>query len=891
MRKKIILPIVLTLLLIAGVLGFLFISGILLPEDKTATPVDTALLTKENEASAFSFLENTMASMPENMKGFVVDCETDINITDTTENGIKTAVSAIFDKVDAIQPDMVIIKYNEKYNYSQQGTDILSVLISALRERNMYAIMYVTQSSPDSGKALALAEKYNPDALMYEMTDFSDVSLKKADETKTTLNEINIRFGILLNDAPTTETVTFATENRADFCFAMLSTPLSVNSLDAVKQWATTALKTETKVYAILRNDLVQTDEIWTDGDEIYNQVRAIYNHGGFSGYVVSSHSALASNRNETAADLYFYNEYFNDIDYTALTIDSFSIKDESSVIITGTSDKDYPVFVRASRDSLWQSIPSEGEDGRFTAEIALRTGTNEVTIKHKNAMYTYCIDKAVDVMTSSSAVIEEDIMTLTVTAVKGADVWGCIANTVPVELNETSSASDGYSVYTATYEIPAEYSLLTAEQVSFRADYNGLTEVAMSGTEKATTPYDNHGLGNAMSCVVTKNYAETTSTASPDDTSDPTCTPQLAGAYAYITECSVRDNIVVYSTDTGMKIHAEHSRLILGGYRMPENKIRVLDVQTSDKTTLTFAFEHPVFFKAVVAPQKYHMGAQQRIYNVEEFTGEYIDILFMDTNECSYLTEPDFSGSDVISKAEWYGNSEEGFMTLRLYFREKGDFAGYSVKKNEDGTVSISLKKTADTLAGSLIILDPGHGGYGAPGTYSTSTIFEHEVTYSIAEKTAEILRNHGAEVIITRGDNEAMTLAERVEMTRTYNPDAFISIHCDGSDNASWFGTHTFYYKNYSMPLGDAIHKRLVNAYRNNVYTDTSSEQYAGADKNCKFFPYMVTRVEECPSVLVECGYLTNPTDAAFLTSENGQGVIATAIAQGIVDYIEKS
>ena len=51
------------------------------------------------------------------------------------------------------------------------------------------------------------------------------------------------------------------------------------------------------------------------------------------------------------------------------------------------------------------------------------------------------------------------------------------------------------------------------------------------------------------------------------------------------------------------------------------------------------------------------------------------------------------------------------------------------------------------------------------------------------------------------------------------------------------------------------------------------------------------MVTRVEECPSVLVECGYLTNENDALFLTSENGQAVTATAIAQGIVDYIEKS
>lgn len=890
MRTKIILPVVLILLLAAGVLGFLFISGTLTPEDEAVTPIDTAILTKENEKTAFSFLDNTTAPLPVNMKGFVVDCEKDITITDTTEEGVKAAVLSLFDRIDAVQPDTAVIKYTDSFNYSQHGTDILSVLVSALHERNMYAVIYITDSAHDKGKAVEIAEKYMPDGIMYEMTDFTEAALKKADETRASLNEISISSGILVHDEPTAEMTAYIKANRTDFCFVQLNTPLAVKSLNAIKQWSSTALDTQTRVYAILRNDLVQTDEAWADGDEIYNQVRAISNYGGFSGYAVSSHPDLSSNKNETTADLYFYNEYFNDVDYTALTIDTFSIKDNSAVIITGTSDKEYPVFVRSSDDSLWQKVPSQGDEGTFTAEIPLRTGTNEVTIKHKNAMYTYCIDKAVDVMTASSAVIEDGIMTLTATAVKGASVWCSIANTIPVELTEVSS-SDGYSQFTGTYEITKEYSLLTQEQVSFRADYNGLTEVKKAGKENIITPYDNHGLGNATSCIVTKNYAETTSTASPDDTSDPTCTPQLAGSYAYITECSVKDNIVVYSTDTGMKIHGEHSRLILGGYRMPPNKVRVMDVQTEDSTTIVFAFTRPVFVKTVVAPQEYHMGALERIYNVEEFTGEYIDILFMDTDECGYITEPDFSRSNVIEKAEWYSNTEEGFMTLRLYFRKKGDFAGYSLKKNDDGTVTISLKKTADTLAGTLIMLDPGHGGYGAPGTYSTSTVYEHEVTYSVALKTAEILRKYGAEVIITRGDNDSMTLAERVEMTRKYNPDVFVSIHCDGSEKPELFGTHTFYYKNYSMPLADAIHKQLVGAYRGYVYTDKESEEYTKADAKCKFFPYMVTRVEECPSVLVECGYLTNENDALFLTSENGQAVTATAIAQGIVDYIEKS
>lgn len=887
MKKKIILPIVLILLLIAGVCGFLFISGVFEIDNKNITLIDTAALAKENADTVFNFLEDNKTPLPENMKGYVIDFETDIDMTDTSEEAIKTAVCSVFDKVNAILPDTIVIKYSDNYNYTPNGFDTLSYLITAARENGMYTILLVS----DMNNISKIAEAYSPDGIMTEMTDFSAALQKKAEESKATLSENNISFGILVHDSPTDEAVSFTGSNIADFCFIQLNTTLSEKSLSAIQSWAKTALVNETNFYAILRNDLVRTDGAWTDADEIYNQVKALYNYGGFAGCVMYSHSALASNDDETTADLYFYNEYFNDVDYTALTINSYSIENNSTVIIEGTSDKNFPVFTRSSREDQWSIINGQGDEGAFKAEIPLCEGTNEITIKHKNAMYTYCIDKAVDVMTSNSAVISDGKLTLSATAVNGANVWAAVANTVTVELTASAEVTTGYTIYTAEYEIPAEYSLLTDSQISFAAEFNGIKEIEMCGEKKSVTPYDDHGLGNATMCIVTKNYAETTSTASLDDTSDPTCTPQLEGAYAYISECSVKDNIVVYSTDTGMKIHGEHSKLILGGYKLPENTVRLNDMTTDGNTSLTFSFDWLTFIKGVVAPQEYYIGALERIYNVENFTGEYLDILFMDTNECSYITEPDFSTSNVISKAEWYSNSEDGFMTLRLYFKEKGDFAGYSLKANTDGTVTISLKKTADTLEGTVIMLDPGHGGYGAPGTYSTSTVYEHEVVYSIAEKTADILRKYGATVIITRGENESLFLSERVAMIREYNPDVFVSIHCDGSENESWFGTHTFYYKNYSMPLADAIHNQLVTAYRNNVYTDTTSEEYADVDSGCKFFPYMVTRVEECPSVLVECGYLTNPADAAFLTSQDGQSIIATAIAQGIVDYISVS
>ena len=85
--------------------------------------------------------------------------------------------------------------------------------------------------------------------------------------------------------------------------------------------------------------------------------------------------------------------------------------------------------------------------------------------------------------------------------------------------------------------------------------------------------------------------------------------------------------------------------------------------------------------------------------------------------------------------------------------------------------------------------------------------TIYEKDVVFAVAQKTAQILRDHGATVIMTRSGDEAVFLNERVEMIREYDPDIYISIHNDGSDDKSLYGTHTFYYRSLSMPLADII------------------------------------------------------------------------------------
>ena len=81
---------------------------------------------------------------------------------------------------------------------------------------------------------------------------------------------------------------------------------------------------------------------------------------------------------------------------------------------------------------------------------------------------------------------------------------------------------------------------------------------------------------------------------------------------------------------------------------------------------------------------------------------------------------------------------------------------------------------------------------------------------------------------------------------------------------------------------PLAQSIQKYMAGVYEELYPGDAS------ADRGTKFYPFAVTRVEECPSVLVECGYLTNGTDCAFINTAAGRVKIAGAIVRGVLEQL---
>lgn len=884
MKKKVLIPIFVMLLLAVGAFcAFLINDAYRQDEIPTGETVDLAAQVVANRENAFAFMKKTDNILPEDAKGYVVDTLTDIDFSDTTETALKASAEDVFTKVDAIQPDTVVIKHYKNVNYSPSGFNVLSHLITKAKEQNLYTVLYLTDTSADKESVLTAVSLYGADAVMLSGDGVNETS---SSEIRDYVSAKGFGFGLYFANRMSGNAKKITENNACDFCFVQIDYSTENGADTVISDWVGAGLSCNTKIYGVVRNDLVKSGDGWTKSNEVNNIVKLLYNTGGFSGCVMHSLAKLKTDDNDTTTNLYSYYEYFNNVDYTALTYTDIKIENDK-ITFSGTTDKDFPTYVYSTSGG-WQSVAVTGDDGTFTVSVPLIYGENTVTVKHKNARYSYNIIRNVDVLKDCTAKIGNNVVTLTAKAVKGAVVFASLANTVPVELVSSGADDNGYDTFTATYELKDYLVNLKENQVSFGASYGGLTDFVMCGEQKEITPFDDHGLGTSTICRVEKNYTETTSSLSEDDTSDPLCTPQLTGAYGYVENVSVSDNHLLLHLSSGMKLHCDNTTLILGGYIMPEKTVTLESVDFSDGTKLTFSDTYSTFVKMSLAPQEYYTGYLERVYNVKSFDAEYMDIVFCNTDYCAVAGEFDYSQSDVVSSVEWYGNEDDDFMMLRLYLKTKGNFGGYSFEKTDDGKTVLTLRKKPDSLTGTVIMIDAGHGGYGSPGTMSDSGVYEEDVVFSIATKTAEILRNHGATVVVTRGEDECLFLGERVDMIRKNKPDIFLSIHADGADSKNWYGTHTFYYKNYSMPLADAIHKQLVSAYRTNYYTDKESKEYEKVDMGIKFFPYMVTRVEECPSVLVECGYLTNIKDAQFMTDSNGQGYLATAIAQGVVDYL---
>ena len=415
-------------------------------------------------------------------------------------------------------------------------------------------------------------------------------------------------------------------------------------------------------------------------------------------------------------------------------------------------------------------------------------------------------------------------------------------------------------------------------------------------------TPSEKHNSSTKKRfCKVTEYCGETFPSSPVTDKSNPLYSPLPKGTYDYVESGPVTDGASgnqFYILGSGRRIYANEVK-VFTGYKMPSNKIQLRDHinYNKDSTEIYLALDWRVPFNVTIKPQSYETGYDGREFNVADgkFTGKYMDITFQYTKSANGKLS--FPESDTIKSCKWIINSKNKTATLRIYFREEGEFYGYSATYNKNNLLVISIKEPVHKLKGRTIEIDPGHGG-NQPGAGSGTGVYESDITYKIALKLKSYLENAGAKVIFSRNNSASVPEIEERRINAMKNDaDMFISIHLDAASYNTAHGSSVFYYKNYSAPLAKAISKNLPQTLKNDI-------GYPMTDRGFHFYPFRVIRIENCPAVLVECGFISNTgaivspsanaaskatCDFQLLNSTLGQKYVAKGIYKGILEYFD--
>ena len=188
-------------------------------------------------------------------------------------------------------------------------------------------------------------------------------------------------------------------------------------------------------------------------------------------------------------------------------------------------------------------------------------------------------------------------------------------------------------------------------------------------------------------------------------------------------------------------------------------------------------------------------------------------------------------------------------------------------------------------------IVVDAGHGGFDS-GKVGIGNILEKEINLAIARKVQENLEAAGIEVVMTRESDQGLydeneenkkqqDMKKRCEMINESGADLAVSIHQNSYTEEYVCGPQVFYYetsqkgKELAQILQETLNEKLDIARPREIKADNT---------------YYILKKTQIPTVIAECGFLSNTEEAEKLTSEEYQEQVAEAVCEGILQYLKK-
>jgi N-acetylmuramoyl-L-alanine amidase len=184
--------------------------------------------------------------------------------------------------------------------------------------------------------------------------------------------------------------------------------------------------------------------------------------------------------------------------------------------------------------------------------------------------------------------------------------------------------------------------------------------------------------------------------------------------------------------------------------------------------------------------------------------------------------------------------------------------------------TRTAAVKNTTKTF--STVVVDAGHGGKDS-GAYRRSGPPEKIVTLDVAQRLNRKLRESQLKTVMTRSSDVFIPLDERVAIENAQKKAIFVSIHFNDSRRRGIHGFETYYHSGASFDLANRIQEKLMTIPHS-------------ANRGVHTANFRVLRLATCPSVLVECGFLSNRSEGSQARDWEYRELLADRIAEAIVE-----
>lgn len=527
---------------------------------------------------------------------------------------------------------------------------------------------------------------------------------------------------------------------------------------------------------------------------------------------------------------------------------------------IMGSSDPNQPLYM--GNDNY--EVTTRGQYGSFGVYVALSYGKNLVKFTQGNKTVSVYITRSDTVPAAVATTVSEmfptynnayfvnDKVSLSCVAPAGATVTATVKNSTVTLQQVAATAQAGVAArYRGEYIMPDADGTVSLGNVTYTMTYQGKTVTKTSAGELITT-----GAGDTLTVQCTQVSAAIVKAPNGD---------YIATAKLGAVDKVIGGNDSLYQLSMGGWISRANVAPLIGKYNI-QNKISTVSF-TQESTSEVFTFSGPV----------------SAIAQSWQTDGKLVVNLFNTSGLSEFSTAHSslFSGSTVTANAD-------GSTTVVLTLKPGATLWGHAVQYVNGGIQLICKYKPVlsgnanKPLTGITIALDAGHGSKdpGALGLAQLTGPTESDINRATAEAVKKQLEAMGATVLLPAQLDLNSRFNERMQPAISGRADLFISLHSNATvanaNGVNATGTEVFYYEGIGKKLGESLLTEMV------AHTGRQN-------RGVKYYAFRVTLNSLAPSVLMEMGYMTNPTDYDSLCSKEGIYQTALAIGDGVVNLLK--